>query len=58
MEFKMRVTETLVKTVTINAEDIEDAEDIVRQKYDNQEIVLSSDDFLDVDFSEEVDDGC
>ena len=49
-EFKVEVMETLVRIVTVEAEDINEAIDKVMYDYNNAELVLDADDFLDVDF--------
>ena len=56
MTHKVRITETLVKVVSVEAELIEDAINIVIDNYDSQDIVLSADDFLDVEFDKEEED--
>ncbi len=54
-EYKVRVTETLVRVVTIKADSFDDADTIVRDMYDMSEIVLDEGDFLDVEFSNDKD---
>lgn len=46
-EYKVMVTETLRKVVTIEAESAQSAREIVDNMYNNEEIVLSADDFDD-----------
>lgn len=43
--FKVRVTERLTREVEVEAEDISDAENKVSEMYNNEEIVLDSNDF-------------
>lgn len=49
-EFDINITETLEKTVTVEAETRADAEEKVRQSYYNSEIILDSENFTGVDF--------
>lgn len=49
-EFDINITETLEKTVTVEAESRADAEEKVRQSYYNSEIILDSENFTGVDF--------
>lgn len=51
MNYKVEITERLVKVVEVEAETLEEAEDIVRIRYKNEDYILTSDDFFDVDFS-------
>ena len=51
----VRIKEVLSRTVDVNAETELDALDIVKQDYDNGEIVLDADDFVDVEFYVEED---
>lgn len=44
-DYKIEITETLSKTFYVNAKSPEKAEDIIREKYYNEEIVLDSEDF-------------
>lgn len=46
-EFEVLITETLQRKVKVNASDRTDAEIKVSDMYDNGEIVLSDDDFVD-----------
>lgn len=43
-EYQVTIEETLSRMVTVNAENEEEAEKIVKEKYLNQEIVLNADD--------------
>lgn len=45
MIFNVSVRESLVKSVNIEANNIEEAKEIVRNKYRNQKIILDSEDF-------------
>ena len=49
-EYRVEVMETLVRIVTVEAEDIHEAIDKVMYDYNNAELVLDADDFFDVDF--------
>ena len=51
MPYQVKITERLVRVITVEAETPEDAVDNVRQQYRNSQIILLSDDFVDVDFS-------
>ena len=55
-KFKIRVTETLVKIVEVEAPDEAEAIWEVMSQYDEGKVVLSGDDFLDVDFNREGED--
>ena len=50
-EFQIEITETLQRTVTVEALNIEDALRTVRFQYENETIVLDSGDFIDVEFN-------
>lgn len=50
MEFQIEITETLQKTITVEAINLEDALMKARSQYENETIVLDSDDFVDVEF--------
>jgi len=45
MLFDITIIETLSRTVLVDAENYDDALEIVEDKYDRQEIVLDSSDF-------------
>lgn len=49
-EYNVEVCETLIRIVTIEAMNAEDAIKFVRYDYNNAELVLDSDDFFDVEF--------
>lgn len=50
MEYEVIITETLSRRITVEANSREDALDIVQEKYANEEIILDSNDFFDVEF--------
>ena len=50
MKFRVQITETLQKVVEVDAYDEEGAEDIVTDRYNQSEIVLMSEDFMDAEF--------
>ena len=45
MKYKVEITEYLQRTISIKADNEDDALDKVEELYDNEEIVLSADDF-------------
>lgn len=49
-KYKMEITETLQHTEIIDAEDQEKAIKKLKEKYDNQEIVLDSDNHVSTEF--------
>lgn len=49
-EYEVEIRENLSRTVFVKADNHEDALDIVRNRYDKEEIVLDSTDFLKTDF--------
>lgn len=56
-KFLVRITETLEKTVEVNAENELDAVNAVTELYRNSEIVLDSSDFIgtDIEVESEID---
>lgn len=50
-EFKVEIKEILSRIVTIKAKSEEEAYQKVKQLYKNEEIVLDDNDFLDVEFT-------
>lgn len=54
--FYISVTETLKKTVEVHAEDKYEAIQKVSDAYHDEQVVLDSDDFVDVDFDDVTDD--
>ena len=51
-EFDVWITETLQRKVVVNANSQEEAEEIVKERYRKQEIILDEYDFIDVKFNE------
>lgn len=51
-EYEIEIKETLQKIVKIEANSLDEAIDIVNEKYSNEEIILDENDFKDVEFSE------
>lgn len=49
-KYKITITETLKKELEIEAGSKDEAMDLVKEKYKNEEIILTADDFVDVDF--------
>jgi hypothetical protein len=49
-EYNVEVVETLIRIVTVEAMNVEDAIKFVKYDYNNAELVLDSDDFFDVEF--------
>ena len=50
MKMKIEITETLQKTIEVDAEDIEEALLIVKRKYRNSEVILDDTSFIDTEF--------
>jgi hypothetical protein len=50
MRYKVEIIETLTRTIFILATSKEEAESIIRHKYRDQEIVLSSNDYVSVEY--------
>ena len=48
-EYQVEITETLQKIVTVKAENPDEAWKIVRQMYSDEEVILTSEDFMDFD---------
>lgn len=48
-EYQVEITETLQKIVTVKAENPNEAWKIVREMYGDEEIVLTSEDYIDTD---------
>ena len=57
-KFEIRIEEKLRRFVEVEAENYQDAEDEVRRKWKNGEIVLDDGDFVGATFSLEEDDLC
>lgn len=49
-KYKITITESLKKELEIEAVSKDEAMDLVKEKYKNEEIILTADDFADVDF--------
>lgn len=50
-EFDITITETLRKKVTVEAESLEDARDIVETAWKNSVYILDAEDFVGVEFT-------
>ena len=50
-EYQVEVCETLIRIVTVEATNEEQALELVRNDYNNAELALDADDFFDVDFN-------
>ena len=50
--YQIEITETLSRVITVEAENPDKAMDEVLNNYDSGEIVLDSNDFMDVEFTE------
>ena len=50
MKFKVTVSETIERVVFVDASDWQEAEKKVQNMWDKSELVLSADDFTDVEF--------
>ena len=51
MKYNVTITEILKKTIEIEAEDIINAIDIARDKYNKEEVILTADDLAETYFS-------
>lgn len=49
-KYKIEITETIQKIVEVEADNEQDAIHSVMRKYKNSEVVLTEEDFIDVDF--------
>ena len=49
--FKVEITETLQRTIEVEAEDLDDAISKAKEKYYNEEVVLDSEDYIDTEFT-------
>lgn len=47
--YKIEITETLQQTIEVEAEDENDALENIKSQYNDGDIVLDSDDFIDVE---------
>jgi len=50
MTFKVEITETLSRVVEVESSTAQDAEEIVRKMWRQEEVVLDADDFVGADF--------
>lgn len=50
--YKVEILETLTRIVEVKANSKEEAESIIKKKYDNQEIVLDAGDHIGTDINE------
>ena len=50
MKIKIEITETLQKTIEVDAEDLEEALLMVKRKYRNSEVILDDTSFIDAEF--------
>jgi len=51
MKYSVEITETLTKTIEVEADTIATAKEIVKQRYCDEEIILTADDFFEINFS-------
>ena len=51
-KFDIEIEETLQKVVSVDANSVDEAIDIVHEMYRNEEIILDENDFKDVEFRE------
>lgn len=52
MEYRIKITEILEKTIPVKADNFVEAMDIVKEKYRNEEIILSANDYVTTKFTE------
>lgn len=52
MEYRIKITEILEKTIPVKADNFIEAMDIVKEKYRNEEIILSANDYVTTKFTE------
>ena len=50
MKFKFKIRETLYREINVEANDMQEAEDVLRRDYDEERIVLDWSDFQQVEF--------
>ena len=50
-KYLVEITETLQKQITITANSREEAEQKVKEKYRNEEIILNESDYIDTEFT-------
>lgn len=53
MKYQVTITETLSRTVDVEAHNEREAEEAIRELYRGEDIVLDSGDFVDVEFTVE-----
>lgn len=51
MKYEVTITETLQRTIIVEADNQSEAEEIVEKRWINVEYVLNASDFVDVDFN-------
>lgn len=49
-KYKIEITETIQKTIEVEANNKDEALHVVMKKYKNSEVILTEEDFIDVDF--------
>lgn len=49
-KYNIEITETIQKTIEVEAEDEQQALHSAMKKYKNSEVILTDEDFIDVDF--------
>lgn len=49
-KYLVEITETLQKQITVQANSREEAEQKVKERYDNEEIILNESDYVDTEF--------
>ena len=52
MEYRIKITGILEKTIPVKADSFVEAMDIVKEKYRNEEIILSANDYVTTKFTE------
>ena len=52
MEYRIKITEILEKTIPVKANSFVEAMDIVKEKYRNEVIILSANDYVTTKFTE------
>ena len=50
MKYNVTITETLEKTIEIEAKNATNAINIAKDKYNKEEVILTADDLVDTDF--------
>ena len=49
-KYLVEITETLQKQITVSANSREEAEQKVKERYDNEKIILNESDYVDTEF--------